>query len=183
MQDIVFPLRVAYSLGARTFIVSNACGGLNSNFRKGDVMLITDHINMLGASPLIGPNDESLGERFPDMSVPYSKKLIQYAEVAALENQIYLHKGVYCALAGPSLETKAEYRFLKTIGADAVGMSTVPEVLAAIHMSMEVMGISIITDECFPDMLSPLSFKDVVTIANKGEPKMTTIVKGVLQRI
>ena len=183
MQDIVFPLRVAYGLGAKTLIVSNACGTVNTNLKKGDVMLITDHINMLGGSPLIGPNDDELGERFPDMSAPYSEKIIQYAKEVALDNKIDLHKGVYCALTGPALETKAEYRFLKIIGADAVGMSTVPEVIAAVHMKMEVMGISIITDECFPDALSPLSFEEVVAAGNKGEPKMTTIIKGVLKRI
>ncbi|HMB99165.1 MAG TPA: purine-nucleoside phosphorylase, partial [Balneolaceae bacterium] len=151
MQQIVFPVRVLKENGASTLIVSNACGGLNPNYRRGDIMLIRDHINMFGDNPLIGPNDPELGPRFPDMSEPYTERLLDIAENVALEESIKMQQGVYLALTGPMLETKAEYRFLRQIGADVVGMSTIPEVISAVHMGMEVLGISVITDECFPD--------------------------------
>ncbi len=183
MQQIVFPVRVAKALGAQTLVVSNACGGLNPNFSRGDVMLINDHINFLGDNPLIGPNDDELGPRFPDMSEPYTERLIETAETVALDNAIKLHQGVYLATSGPMLETKAEYRFMRQLGADVVGMSTVPEVIAAVHMGLDVLGVSVITDECFPDALEPVSLDDVLEAAAKAEPKMTQIIIGVLERL
>jgi len=183
MQQIVFPVRVLKQNGVDTLIVSNACGGMNPNYERGDIMLINDHINFFGDNPLIGPNDEELGPRFPDMSEPYTERLIDIAENVALELNIKMHKGVYLALSGPMLETKAEYRFLRQIGADVVGMSTVPEVLAAVHMGMEVLGISVITDECFPDALEPVVLEDIFEAAGMAEPKMTRVIIGVLEKL
>lgn len=180
MQQIVFPLRVLKMLGAHTVLISNAAGGMNPAHRRGDIMLITDHINLLGDNPLIGPNDDELGPRFPDMSQPYSDKLIQIAQEVSKKEGLNMHHGVYVAVSGPNLETKAEYRFLRGIGADVVGMSTVPEVIAAVHMSMKVMGISVITDECFPDELKPVDLKDILEAAALAEPKMSKIIVGVL---
>jgi len=183
MQQIVFPVRVAHALGARTLLVSNACGGMNPLFRRGDIMCITDHINLLGDNPLIGQNDDELGVRFPDMSEPYSPDLIWLAEKVALENNVKMHQGVYASVPGPTLETRAEYRFLRLIGADVVGMSTIPEVIAAVHMSMKVLGISVITDECFPDALEPVRMEDILAAADMAEPKMTQVMKGVLAEL
>jgi purine-nucleoside phosphorylase len=183
MQKIAFPLRVLHALGAKTLIVSCACGGLNSNFRRGDIMLINDHINLLGDNPLIGPNDDELGSRFPDMSEPYTPQLREFAESIALEAGIKMHEGVLTALSGPTLETKAEYRFLKLIGADAVGMSTIPEVITAVHMGMEVMGLCAITDECFPDALEPVDIEDVIAAGKLAQPKMRKIILEMLQRL
>jgi len=183
MQEIVFPVRVARSLGVQTLIVSNACGGLNPNFRRGDIMLINDHINFLGVNPLIGPNDDELGPRFPDMSEPYTERLIDTAESVALDFSIKMHEGVYLAVSGPMLESKAEYRYMRQLGADVVGMSTVPEVIAAVHMGLEVLGISVITDECFPDALEQVSLDDVLAAAGLAEPKMTQVIVGVLERL
>ncbi len=183
MQQIAFPIRVLKALSVNTMFVSNACGGLNPNYCRGDVMLINDHINMLGDNPLIGPNDDELGPRFPDMSEPYTGSLLKTAEQVALDNGIKMHEGVYLALSGPTLETRAEYRFLRMIGADVVGMSTVPEVITAIHMGMRVMGMSVITDECQPDALEPVDIEKVVEAAGMAQPKMTQIITGVLERI
>ena len=183
MQEIVFPVRVSRSLGVKTLIVSNACGGLNPNYRRGDIMLINDHINFLGDNPLIGPNDDELGPRFPDMSEPYTKRLLDTAENVALNLSIKMHEGVYLSISGPMLETKAEYRYMRQLGADVVGMSTVPEVIAAVHMGLEVLGISVITDECFPDALEPVSLDDVLEAAAMAEPKMTQVLVGVLERL
>lgn len=183
MQQIAFPIRLVKALSASTLIVSNACGGMNPNYERGDIMLINDHINMLGDNPLIGPNDDKLGPRFPDMSEPYTERLLEIAENVALDKAIKMHQGVYLALSGPTMETKAEYRFLRMIGADVVGMSTVPEVISAIHMSMEVMGISVITDECLPDALEPINIEQVLEAAGQAEPKMTQVIMGVLERL
>ena len=183
MNQIVFPIRVAKMLGIQTLLVSNACGGLNPNYERGDIMLINDHINFLGDNPLIGPNDPNLGPRFPDMSQPYTERLLSTAEQVALDAGIKMHQGVYLAVSGPMLETKAEYRYMRQLGADVVGMSTVPEVIAAVHMSMEVLGISVITDECFPDSLEPVSLDDVLKAAAMAEPHLTRIVVGVLERL
>lgn len=183
MQEIAFPIRVLKSLGTETLIVSNACGGMNPNYSRGDIMLINDHINMLGDNPLIGPNDDELGPRFPDMSEPYTKKLMAIAEQVALDKSIKMHEGVYLAMSGPMMETKAEYRFLRMIGADVVGMSTVPEVIAAVHMGMDVLGISVVTDECFPDALEPVSIEIVVEAAAEAEPEMTKVITGVLEKL
>ncbi len=183
MQQIVFPVRVAKALGVQTLLVSNACGGLNPNFERGDIMLINDHINFLGDNPLMGPNDPELGPRFPDMSMPYTERLMATAEQVALDLGIKMHQGVYLAVSGPMLETKAEYRYMRQLGADVVGMSTVPEVIAAVHMSMEVLGISVITDECFPDSLEPVSLDDVLEAAAMAEPQLTRVVVEVLKRL
>lgn len=183
MQQIAFPIRVLKALSTSTLLVSNACGGMNPNYARGDIMLINDHINMLGDNPLIGPNDDELGPRFPDMSEPYTERLSDLAEEVALEKNIKMHEGVYLALSGPTLETKAEYRFLRQIGADVVGMSTVPEVITAVHMDMDVLGISAITDECFPDALEPVVIEDVLEAAGIAEPKMTQVIMGVLEQL
>ncbi|MCW9706903.1 purine-nucleoside phosphorylase [Fodinibius salsisoli] len=183
MQQIAFPVRVIKALSAEMLIVSNACGGMNTNYQRGDIMLIKDHINMLGDNPLIGPNDEELGPRFPDMSEPYTESLQNLAEEVALKNEIKMHKGVYLALSGPTMETKAEYRFLRMIGADVVGMSTVPEVISAVHMGMDVLGISVITDECFPDALEPIDIEKVLKAAGMAEPKMSKVIMGVLEQL
>lgn len=183
MQQITYPVRVMKFLGVETLLVSNACGGMNPNYRRGDVMIMTDHINLLGDNPLIGRNEDELGPRFPDMSEPYSHELIELAEQIALENKIKVQKGVYIAVPGPNLETKAEYRFLRATGADVVGMSTVPENIVAIHMGMKVMGISIVTDECFPDSLKPVNVEEIIATAMEAEPKMTLIMKELIKRI
>ncbi len=183
MQQIAFPVRVAKAIGAHSLFVSNACGGLNTNFQRGDVMLINDHINFLADNPLIGPNDDELGPRFPDMSEPYTSRLMEIAENVALDNAIKMHQGVYLAVSGPTLETKAEYRYMRQLGADVVGMSTVPEVIAAVHMGMDVLGISVITDECFPDSLTAVNMEHVLEGAAMAEPKMTKVITGVLERL
>lgn len=183
MQQVTFPVRVMKALGVDTLLISNAAGGMNPHFSKGDIMLITDHINLLGDNPLIGHNDDSLGPRFPDMTEPYTKELIALAENVALDQKIKVQKGVFVAVSGPNLETKAEYRFLRGIGADVVGMSTVPEVIVAVHQSMRVLGFSIMTDECFPDALKPVSLQEVIAVANSAEPKLTSIMKEVVTRL
>lgn len=183
MQEITYPIRVMKFLGVRTLLVSNACGGLNPDYRKGDLMIIDDHINLLGDNPLIGKNYDELGPRFPDMSEPYSKELINIAEKIAMEKNIKVHKGVYVAVPGPNLETRAEYRFLRAMGADVVGMSTIPENIVANHMNMKVFGMSIITDECFPDSLKPVVLQEIIEVANQAEPKMTLIFKELIKRL
>lgn len=183
LKQVTFPVRVMKFLGVERLLISNAAGALNKNFQKGDVMIMSDHINLLGDNPLIGPNDEELGPRFPDMSEAYNKELIGLAEQAAFELKIQVRKGVYAAMPGPNLETAAEYRFLQTIGADAIGMSTVPEVIAAVHMGIKVLGFSILTDECFPEMLKPTTFDEIVKVSTAAEPKMTAIMKEVVKRI
>jgi len=182
-QQITFPVRVMRQLGVETLIISNACGGMNPLYRRGDLMLIDDHINMLGVNPLIGPNDERFGPRFPDMSEPYSFELLSLAEERALALSLKVQRGVYVAVAGPNLETRAEYRFLRTIGADVVGMSTVPEDIVARHMNMRVLGISIVTDECFPDSLEPVRLEDVLAAAAIAEPKLTALVRDVIAHL
>jgi purine-nucleoside phosphorylase len=170
-------------LGVKTLGITNACGGLNPSYRKGDIMLIDDHINLLGGNPLIGPNDPEIGSRFPDMCAPYSPRILAIAEQVALEHKIKVQRGVYIALSGPCLETRAEYRMLRILGADVVGMSTVPEVIAAVHQGTEVFGMSIITDECFPDSLQPVSIEEIIEVSNHAEPKMTTIFKNVVAKL
>lgn len=183
MQQITFPIRVMKALGIHTLVISNACGGMNPLFRKGDLMLMDDHINLLGSNPLIGVNDEEFGPRFPDMSEPYSRRLMQLAEEIALKEKIKVQKGVYVAVAGPNLETRAEYRFLRGIGADVVGMSTVPEVIVARHMDMEVFGVSVITDECFPDALQPADINDIIRTANGAQPNLTLLMKRLIEKL
>jgi purine-nucleoside phosphorylase len=183
LQQVSFPVRVLKALGAETLVVSNACGGLNPLWSAGDLMLIADHINLLGDSPLIGPNDDRLGPRFPDLSAAYDASLRDTARTVASTQGITLREGVYVAVAGPNLETRAEYRFLRGIGADAVGMSTVPEVLIAVHSGMRVLGISIITDMCLPDALEPATLERIIGVANRAEPGLTELVRGVLERL
>jgi purine-nucleoside phosphorylase len=179
-QKITFPVRVMKALGAELLIVSNACGGMNPHYAAGDIMVIEDHINLMGGNPLIGINDDSLGPRFPDMCCPYDTVLINKALAIARCNDFVAHRGVYVAVTGPNLETRAEYRFLRMIGADVVGMSTVPEVLVAVHAGMRVMGLSIVTDMCLPDYLKPANIHEIIAVANATEPKMRKIVRGVL---
>ena len=183
LEQITLPVRVAKALGAATLIVSNSAGGLNPQFAAGDLMIITDHINLMGDNPLIGPNDDTLGPRFLDMSEPYSKALIDLAERVALAKAIKVQRGVYLACPGPSLETRAEYRFMRMIGADAVGMSTVPEVIAALHAGLKVLGFSAITDECLPDALEPADVAKILRTAAEIEPKMTEIIAGCVEQL
>ena len=182
-QQVTFPVRVLRALGARTLVVSNASGGMNPLWRAGDLMLIADHINLLGDNPLVGPNDDRLGPRFPDMSDPYDAALRAITRQVALEQRIALREGVYVAVSGPNLETRAEYRFLRTIGADVVGMSTVPEVIVAVHAGMRVLGLSIITDLCLPDSLQPATVEQIIGVANEAEPRLTELVVGVIERL
>jgi purine-nucleoside phosphorylase len=183
LQQATFPVRVMRQLGARILIVSNACGGMHPDWRAGDLMLIADHINLLGDNPLAGPNDERLGPRFPYSSALYDAALRALARTVATEQGIVLREGVYVAVAGPNLETRAEYRMLRTLGADVVGMSTVPEVLVASHGGMRVLGISIITDMCIPETLEPASLERILAIAGEAEPKLTALVTGVVERL
>ncbi|MCE2900184.1 MAG: purine-nucleoside phosphorylase [Gemmatimonas sp.] len=183
LQQVTFPVRVLRALGAETLLVSNACGGMHPLWAPGDLMLIADHINLLGDNPLIGPNDDLLGPRFPDMSEPYDTTLRHLAREVAAAHGITLREGVYVAVQGPNLETRAEYRFLRGIGADVVGMSTVPEVIVAVHAGMRVLGLSIITDQCLPDALTPAHLPEIIAVAKSAEPKLAALVKGVLARL
>ena len=183
MQQIVFPVRVMKLMGVETLIVSNACGGINPLFTPGAIMAITDHINLLGGNPLIGPNDERIGPRYPDMSEPYAKELLDVVNAIALKNNIRLEMGVYAAMSGPMLETKAEYRMLRLIGADVVGMSTVPEVIAAVHAGIKVLGLSVVTDACLPDALEPVDIKKIIATANRAEPVLVKLIKKVLETL
>lgn len=181
-QEVTLPVRVLSSLGINSLIISNAAGGMNPLFRRGDIMLITDHINLQGANPLEGPNVDEWGPRFPDMSEPYDLALRDVAESAALELSIRLVQGVYIAVTGPNLETKAEYRYLRAMGGDVVGMSTVPEVIVARHMDMRVLAFSVITDECFPDALQSVSIEDVLAAAASAEPDLRRLISSVITR-
>lgn len=183
MQEVTFPIRVARELGISTLIVSNAAGGMNPNFEAGDLMVIADHINLMGDNPLIGPNDDALGPRFPDMCEPYSRELIALAESVALQLGQKLHRGVYVGVAGPCLETRAEYRMMRMIGGDAVGMSTVPEVIVAVHAGLKVLGFSAITDECLPDALKPVEIQKIIEVANAAEPRLTELVVRCVERM
>jgi purine-nucleoside phosphorylase len=182
LQQVTFPIRVMYALGARTLVVSNACGGMNPLWAPGDLVLLSDHINLLGDNPLVGPNDERLGPRFPDMSAPYDPELRTLARKAALELGIMLREGVYVAVPGPNLETRAEYRMLRAIGADVVGMSTVPEVIVAGHQGMRTIGISIITDQCLPDALEPADIGRIIATAGRAEPHLTRLIAALVER-
>ncbi|HEX6617825.1 MAG TPA: purine-nucleoside phosphorylase [Gemmatimonadales bacterium] len=183
LQQVTFPVRVLHALGARTLIVSNACGGMNPLWAPGDLVLLSDHINLLGDNPLIGANDERLGPRFPDMSAPYDPELRAVARAAALELGIPLREGVYVAVTGPNLETRAEYRMLRAVGADVVGMSTVPEVIVANHQGMRVLGLSIVTDQCLPDALEPAEIGRIIATAAEAEPRLTRLVTSVVERL
>jgi purine-nucleoside phosphorylase len=180
--QVTFPIRVMKELGCRLLIVSNAAGGLNPLHQKGDLVVIEDHINLMGLNPLVGPNDDRLGPRFPDMIEPYDRGLQDLALEVALHSNIVARRGVYVAVVGPNLETRAEYRFLRGIGADVVGMSTVPEVLVAVHSGLKVLGFSIVTDMCLPDALQPVRIEEIIAVANEAESKLRGIVRGVLER-
>lgn len=181
--QVTFPIRVMKELGCRYLIISNAAGGLNPFFAKGDLVVIEDHINLLNLNPLIGPNDDRLGPRFPDLIEPYDRPLQDLALRAALEEDIVAHRGVYVAVTGPNLETRAEYRFLRGIGADVVGMSTVPEVLVAVHAGLRTLGFSIVTDMCLPDALAPVSVEEIIAVAREAEGKLRKVVRKVLERL
>jgi purine-nucleoside phosphorylase len=183
LKQITLPVRVFKALGAETLLVSNACGGLNPNYDCGDIMLIEDQINLMGDNPLIGINDDRLGPRFPDMSAPYDLQMIDRALSIARRNDIVAHKGVFVAVAGPNLETRAEYRYLRLIGADVVGMSTVPETIVAVHSGMKVVGFSVITDMCLPDALQPANVEEIIAVANSAEPRLRTLVRGVVAEL
>ena len=183
LSDVTFPVRVLHALGAGTLVVSNACGGMNPLWSPGDLVLLSDHINLLGDNPLVGSNDDRLGPRFPDMSAPYDPELRALARQTALALGIVLREGVYVAVPGPSLETRAEYRMLRTMGADVVGMSTVPEVIVGVHAGMRALGISIITDQCLPDALEPADIGRIIATAGRAEPSLTRLIRGVMERL
>ncbi len=183
LQQVTFPVRVLRALGAEILIVSNACGGMRADWAPGDLMLIGDHINLLGDNPLVGPNDETLGPRFPDMSAPYDGELRQFARRVAADHGIPLREGVYVAVTGPNLETRAEYRWLRGMGADVVGMSTVPEVIVAVHGGLRILGISVITDQCIPETLEPASLERILAVAATAEPRLTALVAGVVEHL
>ena len=180
LKDITLPVRVMKRLGAKMLVVSNACGGMNPYYQCGDIMLIDDQINLMGDNPLIGINDDRLGPRFPDMSQPYDFGLIEQSMEIARKHDIHVHRGVFVAVSGPNLETRAEYRFLRQIGADVVGMSTVPEVIVAVHCGLPTVGFSIVTDLCFPDSLKPAIVEEIIANANKAEPHLRLLVSRLI---
>ena len=183
LEDVTFPVRVMKELGIEKLLVSNASGAINIGFKKGELMLIDDHINLQGGSPLAFKGVEELGERFVDMSAPYDPEMNRKIETIAKQHKINLHKGVYASVVGPQLETRAEYRYLKIIGADAVGMSTVPEIIVANHLNLPVAAISVLTDECDPDNLKPVDIPDIIAQAGKAEPFMTTIFTELIKQL
>ncbi|MCF8368820.1 MAG: purine-nucleoside phosphorylase [Bacteroidales bacterium] len=183
MQEITFPVRVMKELGVKYLLISNAAGAMNLAYKKGSLMLIDDHINLLSDGPLRGSNDDTLGPRFPDMSQPYSKKINDLMEQVAVQHGILLHKGVYVAVAGPNLETRAEYRFLRGIGADVVGMSTVPEAIVANHSGLPCAAVSVLTDECDPENLKPVDIKDIIETASVAENDLIKLFKGVIREL
>ncbi|MFA4911499.1 MAG: purine-nucleoside phosphorylase [Desulfobacteria bacterium] len=183
MQQVTFPIRVMKALGVGVLIISNAAGGLNPQFSPGDIMIITDHINLTGDNPLIGPNIDTLGPRFPDMSQPYTKNMVNLTEKVASDEKIHLQKGVYVGIMGPSLETASETRFLRMIGADAVGMSTVPEVIVAVHSGMKVLGLSVISNLNLPDNLKPHSLEEIIAVANNAAPRLVKLIERVVQEV
>ena len=183
LQQVTFPVRALRALGAGVLVVSNACGGMHPLWAPGDLMLIADHINLLGDNPLVGANDAELGPRFPDMSNVYDAGLRELARTVAAERRVPLREGVYVAVPGPNLETRAEYRMLRALGADVVGMSTVPEAIVAVHGGMRVLGLSIITDQCLPDALEPATLERIVAVAREAEPRLGAVVAGVVERL
>ena len=183
LQQVTFPVRVLREIGAKTLVVSNACGAVRADWHPGDLMLISDHINLLGDNPLVGPNDDRLGPRFLDMSQPYDETLRALARDVARKEEITLRAGVYVAVSGPNLETRAEYRLVRELGGDVVGMSTVPEVIVALHGGMRVLGVSVITDAAVPETLTVTTLEDVIAAANKAQPALTRLVRGVVERL
>ncbi len=182
LDEVTFGVRVLRQLGAKTLIVSNAAGGLNLGYQKGEIVLITDQINFMGVNPLVGPNENKLGPRFPDMYEPYSKRLIDLTEQASREVKVPVNRGVYIGVTGPCLETRAEYRMMRQWGADLVGMSTVPEVIVGVHMGMEVLGLSIVTDTCDPDHLEPCDIKEIIKTANEAGPKLDKLITKAIEK-
>ncbi|WP_067147208.1 purine-nucleoside phosphorylase [Pseudotamlana agarivorans] len=183
LQDVTYPVRIMEKLGIHTLLVSNAAGAINLDFKKGDIMLIEDHINLQGSSPLAFNGVEKMGERFVDMSAPYDAEInTKFKDIAKAQN-ITLHSGVYASVVGPQLETRAEYRMLKIIGADAVGMSTVPEIIVANHLKLKVAAVSVLTDECDPDHLEPVNIEDIIAMAHKAEPDMITLFKELIKNL
>ena len=183
LQEVTFPVRVMRFLGISTLIITNAAGGLNTSFSAGEIMAITDHINFIGENPLRGPNLKSLGMRFPSMNEPYCLELIKKAEEAAHKQEIVLQKGVYVAVPGPSLETPAETRFLRLIGADAVGMSTVPEVIVAVHAGIKILGLSVISNVNHPESLAPAPLEEVIATVQKAQPNLKKLLEGFLDHL
>jgi purine-nucleoside phosphorylase len=183
LEQVTFPVRVLRKLGAKILIVSNAAGGLNLDYKKGDLVLIDDHINLMGVNPLIGSNDDRLGVRFPDMSEPYSKRLLTIAEKIGQEKKLHLKRGVYLGISGPNLETRAEYRLMRGMGADVIGMSTVPEVIVGVHSGFEILGISVVTDVCDPDHLKPVNIEEIIQTANQAGPKLDQLVESVVYKL
>ncbi len=183
LQQITLPVRLMKALGCEVLVVTNACGGMNPQFAKGDIMVIEDQINLLGDNPLIGKNDDRLGPRFPDMSQPYDRELVKLARRIALEEKIVCHQGVFVAVPGPNLETRAEYRFLRAGGADVVGMSTVPEVIVGVHCGLRNVGFSIVTDMCLPDALEPASVEDIIATANVAEKQLRVLVRRLVESL
>ncbi|KAB1067535.1 purine-nucleoside phosphorylase [Tamlana haliotis] len=183
LQDVTYPVRIMEKLGIHTLLVSNAAGAVNLGFKKGEIMLIDDHINLQGSSPLAFNGVEKMGERFVDMSAPYDAEINAKFKSIAKANNINLHQGVYASVVGPQLETRAEYRMLKIIGADAVGMSTVPEVIVANHLKLKVVAVSVLTDECDPDHLEPVNIEDIIDMAHKAEPVMITLFKELIKNL
>jgi len=182
MKDVTLPVRVLKALGAKTLIISGAVGGMDPQYRRGDLVVVEDHINLMGDNPLIGPNDERLGPRYPDMCAPYDRELVDVTLQEALKAGVRCHAGVYVGVAGPNLETRAEYRFLRTIGADVVGMSVVPETIVAVHAGMRVLGLTVVTDLCLPDALKPANIEEIVKAANAAEPAMSALVEKVIRK-
>lgn len=183
LEQVTYPVRVLRKLGAKIMIVSNAAGGLNLKYEKGDIVFIEDHINLMGVNPLTGPNDDRLGVRFPDMCEPYSKRLLDLAEEVAAEQHLRVSRGIYMGVSGPNLETKAEYRFMRDLGADLVGMSTVPEVIVGVHAQMEILGISVVTDRCDPDHLAPVNIEEIIRTANEAGPKLDQFVEAFVKHL
>jgi purine-nucleoside phosphorylase len=183
MEEITFPVRVMKALGIEDMIVSNACGGMNPQYSPGDIMVITDHINLLAQNPLIGKNYNELGPRFPDMSEPYTRAHIKHIKEIALQEKVPVQFGVYAAMSGPCLETAAEYRMLRILGADVIGMSTVPEVIVAVHAGLRVLGLSVITDECFPDRLEKVDIQKIIQTAGNTEPKLVRLIERFVEEL
>jgi purine-nucleoside phosphorylase len=180
LDQVTLPVRVFKALGAKLLVVSQAAGGMNPQYRQGDIMITEDHINLIGANPLVGVNDDRLGPRFPDMSAPYDPALVDVGLAIARRENFVAHRGVVVAVLGPNLETRAEYRFLRLIGADVVSMSTVPEVIAAVHAGLRVFGLAVVTDICLPDALKPANIEEIIATASAAEPKLRALVRGVI---
>ena len=183
MRQVAFPVRVLKALGCHTLVITNAVGGMNPNMSPGSIVVTTDHINLMGDNPLIGENDDTLGPRFPDMSEPYARPLVALAERVALEQQLALQRAVFVGVAGPNLETAAEYRFLRWIGADVVGMSLVPETIVAVHGGQRVLALNVVTDACLPDQLRPVEIPEILAIAGRTAPALIRLVTEVIRRL